>query len=68
MNGANEFKVRIDRKALGEILNRMQGQRLPVKLSRLTYPEIQTYFVLKALTEYLEASKCEPDFELVLNE
>lgn len=71
MNGRSEFKVKINRLAISEIADMAL---VPVTQDQVTfmcdapYKDLQTAQVLFGLIEYLKARKCEPDFEVVLNE
>lgn len=66
--GPNNFKVKVDRTAINEIVVKMQGMVLPKTAQSMSYSQAHAYFVLRALTEFLEERKCQPDFEVVLGE
>ncbi len=65
-----EFKVKINRRDLAEIVEQSRQLRITDQafLSTAPYDDVMAAYTLVSLQEFLLARRCDPDFEVVLSE
>ncbi len=65
-----EFKIKINRRDIVEIVDSARQLRITdIDFIRsASLEDIQGAYVLLSLQEFLRARRCDPDFEVVLNE
>ncbi len=65
-----EFKVKINRRDLAEIVEQSRQLRITDQafLQAAPYDDVMAAYTLLSLSEFLKARKCVPDFEIQLNE
>ena len=69
IDGKNEFKIKINRRAIAEIADNTRNIKLPPEfLMNAPYSDIQVAFALLSLSQFLANFRIEPDFEVDLNE
>lgn len=73
MAGKSEFKVKINRRAIADIVS--QGNALPLNQAVMTliqsgapFEDVKMAMALLSFEQYLKERNCEPDFEVVLHE
>lgn len=71
IDGKNEFKIKINRRAIAEIADNRRNilNTLPSEfLMNAPYSDIQVALALLSLSQFLANFRIEPDFEVDLNE
>ncbi len=67
---SKEFKIKINRRDIVEIVDNARQLRITdIDFIRAaTVDDVQAAYTLLSLQDFLRARRCDPDFEVVLNE
>lgn len=65
-----EFRIKINRRDIVEIVDQARQLRITDLdfIRTATVDDVQGAYILLSLQEFLRSRRCEPDFEVVLNE
>lgn len=70
MNGQSEFKLKLNRRDIVEIVDKSKQLRIEDLnfIRSATYDDVHAAYVLLALTEFMKERRVEAGFEVVLSE